>query len=287
MLHNLPSGNTDCTYHRTCPRPLSLLPSTSSPSPSAFRSFLSANSAQDLRASGNNSSRAVHFTTAICFVRAPTFPSLSTWNGRRVMLYYGSRGSDSLGSFSVLLRRQKRRDAASVLLFCSGTIPRFATISTVARSICSAVRSPSPLLRPLSPTLPLFGVPPIQIAVLHAFPPSTPLRHSAQLSHSTAENFSLRPLSLSFTLTPSPSPDLHSLITQQSPKERCPFLGPLAFGNCNITKFPSALCTGICASSVFPYAFLPAYAEICMPTLSVSFTSIRSPRPSVPLGATS
>ena len=284
MLHNLPSGNTDCTYHRTCPRPLSLLPSTSSPSPSAFRSFLSANSAQDLRASGNNSSRAVHFTTAICFVRAPTFPSLSTWNGRRVMLYYGSRGSDSLGSFSVLLRRQKRRDAASVLLFCSGTIPRFATISTVARSICSAVRSPSvPSL-----TLPLFGVPPIQIAVLHAFPPSTPLRHSAQLSSATLlpKTF-LCVLSLSFTLTPSPSPDLHSLITQQSPKERCPFLGPLAFGNCNITKFPSALCTGICASSVFPYAFLPAYAEICMPTLSVSFASIRSPRPSVPLGATS
>ena len=150
MLQNLPSGNTDCTYHRTCPRPLSLLPSTSSPSPSAFRSSLSANSAQDLRASGNNSSRAVHFTTAICFVRAPTFPSLSTWNGRRVMLYYGSRGSDSLGSFSVLLRRQKRRDAASVLLFCSGTIPRFATISTVARSICSAVRSRSPLPSPLS-----------------------------------------------------------------------------------------------------------------------------------------
>ena len=198
------------------------------------------------------------------------------------MLYYGSRGSDSLSSVrfscdccvgkntasvpgqfhdSQPFRADRQRDRRTLHLQRSAVVP-------VGRAVCPPLLS---IRRATHSNCRFARISALTQTQLSSLSSAQPL-HCRKLFSASSLFYSnslplLRPICIPLSLRNLVKNDVFF---------GCPC--GVAFGKCNISTFLGCILrrAAVCAF-VFSSAFLSAYAEICMPTLSASFTSIRSP----------
>ena len=197
-------------------------------------------------------------------------------------MYYGSRGSDSLSSVrfscdccvgkntasvpgqfhdSQPFRADRQRDRRTLHLQRSAVVP-------VGRAVCPPLLS---IRRATHSNCRFARISALTQTQLSSLSSAQPL-HCRKLFSASSLFYSnslplLRPICIPLSLRNLVKNDVFF---------GCPC--GVAFGKCNISTFLGCILrrAAVCAF-VFSSAFLSAYAEICMPTLSASFTSIRSP----------